>query len=393
MVASEGFRHLLGAVLATFRILFSPRSWGLGLRVEPKVIRGFGSLGRSVDGWVKRPVRCGRHHNRSMPSPSLVSPSAPTRLLGIDFTSAPTKRKPITVAHGLCHGAVLRLERVDALPTMAAFESLLLQPGPWLAGCDFPFGLPREFVDSQGLGTDAQTVSAELHRRCDTRMDFRALVDAWGNGRPAGQRLIHRRTDAAMPGISSSSPLQTRYVPVGFMYFEGLSRLLAAGVHLPCQFEGDAARVAVEAYPGLVAFDLIGRRSYKNDASAERLIARKDIVDALEQGRSRLGLRLKMTHAQRESLVDDTSGDRLDAVLALLQAAWSQQQPGYGLPNGVDPVEGWIAGAGVGAIPAPPARAPTKPRLTVKIKTHADATSIKGPGVRKSGVKKAGTTA
>ncbi len=268
-------------------------------------------------------------------------------LLGIDFTSAPTRRKPITVAHGLCVGSVLRLDRVDALPTMAQFETLLRLPGPWLAGCDFPFGLPREFVDSQGLGASAQAVSATLHQRCATRMAFRALVDAWGNGRPAGQRLIHRHTDTAMLGTSSSSPLQTRYVPVGFMYYEGLSRLVAAGVHLPGLFGADTSRVAVEAYPGLVAFDLIGRRSYKNDDGAERLIARKDLVDALEQGRSRLGLRLKMSHAQREALVDDHSGDRLDAVLALLQAAWCQQQPGYGMPAQVDPVEGWIAGAGV----------------------------------------------
>ncbi len=305
------------------------------------------------------------------------------RLLGIDFTCAPTGRKPITVAHGLCHGAVLRLDRVDALPSLADFEALLLQPGPWLAGCDFPFGLPREFVDSQGLGADARTVSATVHQRCGTRMAFRAWVDAWGNGRPAGQRLIHRRTDQAMPGISSSSPLQTRYVPVGFMYFEGLRRLLAAGVYLPGLFEPassvhDATRAAVEAYPGLVAFDLIGRRSYKNDASAERLIARKDMVDALEQGRSRLGLRLKLSHAQREALVDDHSGDRLDAVLALLQAAWCQQQPRYGMPAHVDPVEGWIAGAGVAALTATPASA--QPRDGKRAKREAGQPACALPG-------------
>jgi hypothetical protein len=294
-------------------------------------------------------------------------------VLGIDFTSAPTRRKPITVAYGLCVGAVLRLDRVDALATMGEFEALLRQPGPWLAGCDFPFGLPREFVDSQTLGTSAHAVSAELHRRCGKRMAFRALVDAWGNARPAGQRLIHRHTDTAMPGISSSSPLQTRYVPVGFMYYEGLSRLLAAGVHLPGLFEADGSRVAVEAYPGLVAFDLIGRRSYKNDDSAERLIARKDLVDALEQGRSRLGLRLRMSHAQREALVDDSSGDRLDAVLALLQAAWCQQQARYGMPAVVDPVEGWIAGAGVAALaPLPILKPQAKPKPKAQIETEVN---------------------
>jgi hypothetical protein len=267
------------------------------------------------------------------------------QLLGVDFTSAPNKRKTITVARGRRVGAVLRLDRIDALPTMAGFETLLAEPGPWFGAFDFPFGLPRAFVDAQGLGDSTQAVITALHQRCADRMAFRALVDAWGNTQPAGQRLLHRRADTAMPGISSSSPLQTRYVPVGFMYFEGLSRLLQAGVHLPRMHAGDPARVAVEGYPGLLAFELIGRRSYKNDDSAERLIARKDIVDALEQGRTRLGLRLKLSHAQREALVDDASGDRIDAALCLLQAGWASERPEGGVPADVDPVEGWITTA------------------------------------------------
>jgi Protein of unknown function (DUF429) len=267
------------------------------------------------------------------------------QFLGVDFSCAPTKRKPITVARGRLAGSVMRLERVDALPTLADFEALLAEPGPWFGAFDFPFGLPREFVDSLALGRSAGEVVAEVQRRCPTRMDFRALVDGWGNGRPAGQRLVHRRADGAMPGISSSSPLQTRYVPVGFMYYEGFSRLVKAGVHLPRLHAGDAARTAVEGYPGLLAFEVIGRRSYKNSTEPDRLIARKDIVDALEQGRTRLGLRLKLTHALHESLIADASGDRLDAALCLLQAGWAGTREDGGLPAGVDAVEGWIATA------------------------------------------------
>jgi len=166
-----------------------------------------------------------------------------------------------------------------------------------------------------------------------------------GQTKPAGQRLVHRATDGAMPGVSSTSPLQTRYVPVGFMYFEGLSRLVQAGVDLPRLHAGDPQRVALEAYPGLLAFELVGRRSYKNSDEADRLITRKDIVETLEQGRTRLGLRLKLTHAQRDALVDDASGDRLDAALCLVQAAWASLQPGHGMPVFVDAVEGWITSA------------------------------------------------
>ena len=279
------------------------------------------------------------------------------RLLGVDFTSAPSRRKPVTVARGGVRGSVLRLDAVQACPCWADFEAVLAEPGPWLGAFDFPFGLPRAFVDALGLGADTAAVAAELQRRCADRMAWRALIDAWNASRTAGQRLPHRATDGALAGVTSTSPLQTRYVPVGFMYFEGLPRLLAAGLHLPGLHAGDRARVALEGYPGALAQALIGRRSYKNSDAADRLIARKDLVDALEQGRAAGVPRLKLSHAQRDALVADAAGDRLDAVLCLVQAAWAAAQPGHGLPPCVDPVEGWIIGAA--ALPQATQRATT----------------------------------
>jgi hypothetical protein len=120
-------------------------------------------------------------------------------------------------------------------------------------------------------------------------------------------------------------------------------------VHLPGLHAGDTTRVALEGYPGLLARELLGTRSYKSDDRArqtpERLIARIDLVDALDRGATRLGLRLKLTHAQREALIQDASGDRLDAALCLVQAAWASTRPGFGLPAGIDPLEGWIVSA------------------------------------------------
>jgi len=142
--------------------------------------------------------------------------------------------------------------------------------------------------------------------------------------------------------------------PVAYMLHAGVPLLLDAGVHLPGLHAGDPARVALEAYPGLLAREVLQRRSYKSDdrqrQTSERLIARKDLVTALEHGQTRLGLQLKLSHAQRDALVDDARGDRLDAVLCLLQAAWADARHAggdalYGLPPALDPLEGWIVTA------------------------------------------------
>jgi hypothetical protein len=267
----------------------------------------------------------------------------------VDFTCAPSRRKPITVALGEWLGAALHVHRIDALPDLGAFERLLAGAGPWLGAFDFPFGLPRAFVESLGLGHDARTVIGTLRQRCPRRMDFRALIDDWGNARPAGARLIHRATDLALGGARSTSPLQTRYVPVGFMYYEGFARVAAAGVEVPGLSAGDPQRVALEGYPGALAQELIGARSYKNDASAPRRNARGEIVAALNCGRTRLQQPLHLPRRLQRLLVDDTTGDHLDAVLCLVQAAWASTQPRFGLPARVDAVEGWIVTAVAGS--------------------------------------------
>ena len=47
-----------------------------------------------------------------------------------------------------------------------------------------------------------------------------------------------------------------------------------------------------------------------------------------------------------EAMTTDGTGDTLDCVLCLVQAAWAwmRRDAGYGLPLHIDPVEGWIVG-------------------------------------------------
>jgi hypothetical protein len=266
------------------------------------------------------------------------------KLMGVDFTSAPRKGKPITWASGMLRNGVLRLEAVLGLPSIDAFDAALRTPGPWVAAFDLPFGLPRELVEH--LGWPNQWIACITHYASLSRDEIRSTFAAFCAARPVGSKFAHRACD----GPAGSSP-SMKWVnpPVALMMHAGVPRLISAGVHLPGLHDGDRTRVALEGYPGLVARDLIGRRSYKSDdaskQTADRLIARKDIVDAIEQGRSRYAVRLSLRPAQRESLIDDASGDRLDAVLCMLQAAWAAQQPGFGLPAQMDPLEGWIVGA------------------------------------------------
>ena len=264
-------------------------------------------------------------------------------LVGCDFSSTPTLRKPIVLALGREARGRVVLDRIERIATIEAFAAWLAQPGDWVGGFDFPFGLPRELVEQ--LGWPLQWRECIEHYASLSRPQIRETFAAFCDARPAGGKLAHRAFDK----LAGSSP-SMKWVnpPVAYMLHAALPPLLAAGVHMPGLHEGDPRRVALEAYPGLLARELIGKRSYKSDEKAkqtpERLIARKDLVTALEHGQSRLGLALKLSNAQRDALAHDASGDSLDAVLCMVQAAWAMRQgpPLYGLPSRFDPLEGWI---------------------------------------------------
>lgn len=267
-------------------------------------------------------------------------------LVGCDFSSTPSRRKPIVLALGECTAGRVVLTRLERLESLAAFAGWLREPRAWIGGFDFPFGLPRELVEHLGWPTGWR--ECMRHYASLSRPQIRETFAAYCAARPMGAKFAHRRFDR----LAGSSP-SMKWVnpPVAYMLHAAVPLLLEAGVHIPGLHAGDPQRVALEAYPGLLARELVARRSYKSDEKAkqtpERLIARKDLVTALEQGRTRLGLRLKLTHAQRDALVEDASGDSLDAVLCLVQAAWAAQQgaPRYGLPEDLDPLEGWIVSA------------------------------------------------
>ena len=64
------------------------------------------------------------------------------RIYGIDFTSAPNNKKPITCAVCELQTNYLTVQNCLRLIGFDDFEALLDSKGPWLAALDFPFGQP-----------------------------------------------------------------------------------------------------------------------------------------------------------------------------------------------------------------------------------------------------------
>lgn len=267
-------------------------------------------------------------------------------LHGVDFTSAPSRRKGITVASGEMRQDRFVLRALQSLPDFTGFDAWLRRPGPWVAGFDLPFSLPRELVEH--LGWPTRWMDLIRHVRDIPRPQLRATFKAFCDARPAGNKFAHRATD--IPAGSSPS-MKWVNPPIAYMLHAGVPRLLDAGVSIPRMHAGSGGtgkRVALEAYPGMLARS-ITKASYKSDDRArqteERAGRRREILAALEAGRYKLGVPLSCG-SYRDALVADPSGDYLDAVLCALSAAWGWQRrdDDFGLPE-FDALEGWIVGA------------------------------------------------
>lgn len=261
---------------------------------------------------------------------------------GVDFTSRPRRAKPITCLHCRLQDGVLRAGGMDAFADFGAFELMLKRPGPWIAGLDFPFGQARKFI--KGVGWPQTWEDYVRHAWELGPEGFREALEAYRRDRADGDKEHRRATDVAAGSIS---PQKLYGVPVALMFFEGALRLIRAGVTIPHMRAGDPDRVVVETYPGVLARQIIERRSYKNDATAKQtrdlLEARHDLFKGLCEGALREQLGFEVSADPR--LCDDPGGDQLDALLCAVQAGWAWQNRanGYGAPATVDPLEGWIA--------------------------------------------------
>ena len=126
--------------------------------------------------------------------------------------------------------------------------------------------------------------------------------------------------------------------------------LLDADVYIPGLYElGDPSRIVVEAYPGVLVRDGIGKASYKHDDSKKQSLehrrVRARIIEYIASNnfRERFGFNVFLD-AFEYNAMGDPSGDFLDAILCAAQAAWAWTKRGenFGYPTDFDPLEGWI---------------------------------------------------
>jgi hypothetical protein len=266
------------------------------------------------------------------------------RIYGLDFTSAPGRRKPLIVLGCTLEGDSLRVEDSETLTDFGGFEDFLQRRGPWVCGMDFPFGQPRSLITALGWPEGWEGYVGEVGRLSKEAFEDKIRADM--AKRPPGSKWRYRLADRRS---GSSSAMMLFRVPVGKMFYQGAPRLLASGVRVePCKRSRDE-RVAVESYPAVVARRFLGRTAYKRDGvpdTPERRSARETLLAGLESAvlKEVYGFAVELNARWRDEFAQDPSADALDSLLCAVQAAWAYESrdEGYGIPPECDPDEGWI---------------------------------------------------
>ncbi len=269
------------------------------------------------------------------------------KVFGLDFTSAPTEKKPLVCAHGYGRSkSELSISKLESWTDFVGFEEFLSRNGPWIAGFDFPFGLPISFLKDNDLPLDWNNYVSSLGRL--SKKELEQKVQDFKSAQPKGLKELPRITDSIH---QAQSPLKTVNPPLIKMFYEGAKRLANSGVStIPFHHPKDN-RIAFETYPALLSRLFTG--SYKSDSSSskneELATSRQKILDGILSDYliKNLGFSLDIDNDIKQELIQDNSGDSLDSVLCCIQAYWSflQGWPHFGINSKnhfTIKSEGWI---------------------------------------------------
>ena len=123
-------------------------------------------------------------YSAAMASPRTPT-SVPTALVGVDFSSAPSARKPVALAWGQRQGSRVSLQRLQACAQHRELLQTLQSEPAWVGGFDLPFGLPRALVEH--LGWPTQWAACMDHYCGLSRAEIRDTFAAYTAARPAGR--------------------------------------------------------------------------------------------------------------------------------------------------------------------------------------------------------------
>lgn len=260
-------------------------------------------------------------------------------IYGIDFTSAPSKRKPIVCAFANYEMYAVHVYFIKYFTDFDQFDAWLNENDIYVAGLDFPFGLPAKLIQNMAWGNTWEAYVSQIASM--SMAEYVETLAKYRQNRAVGDKQHLRETDKL---AGARSPMMLYGVPVGRMFFHGVPRLLKSGISvLPCHLT-QSSRTAIEVYPALVARRFIGKASYKSDAlpkqtESQRVAREKIIMGLRSECHKHYGFTLH-NHMENEA-INDAKGDTLDAILCAVQATWAfRNAPKIRDKNAL---EGWIA--------------------------------------------------
>jgi len=237
-----------------------------------------------------------------------------TRILGVDFSGASDAGRKIWVAEGRTTDTGA-LELVICIPAMdlpgggvrpeqavAALARHILRDPATLAGCDFPFSLPRDLVTARTWKSFALRYAAEF---VDAE-SFRSIMRSRHNA------IEHKRMTDRIAGTPFNSYNLRLYRQTWWGITGLLNPLVRSGraIVRPQQKLSAGKPTLIEVCAACTLKSIKLYPPYKGREAAHRR-ARRKIVDGLIERGALAAPRRRM----RSLLLDNEGGDALDAVI------------------------------------------------------------------------------
>ena len=268
-----------------------------------------------------------------------------TRIIGVDFSGAVRERNT-WICEGTFDGEVLYICRCHSIPRDELTDKLSQIDEPAVAAMDFPFSVPKEFIDYWGEH-DSTVRSAEtmpeLWRAAVQLSSSNAKLKRWCTkfvNERKRNRVVPaepvRRVDYYHPG--SFSPLHSVHPDMVPMTFRGMQMLHQVWKNSDCRvLPLDCATrqghlLLMEVMPGLVLTAMgLPHQNYKGKKKAPREI-RKYIWRNLE---SRSGITIKLEEKATIGIESKVicNDDCLDAIVAAIAASlWNLSEDNFHRP-------------------------------------------------------------